>query len=135
MTMPGPRSGTRGAEITLGGQDGVLSGDDLLALAPPDFKLDEITAEFFGGPGPIASYDMPFDQADRSLLAIEYEEFARAIESGNPPEVDATTGMKALALTYALLESGEVGAPVTLDDVMEGRATEYQRSIDADNGV
>lgn len=135
MTMPGPRSGTRGAEITLNGQDGVLSGDDLLALAPSDFRLDDITAEFFGGPGPIASYKMTFEQADRTLLAIEYEEFARAVESGEPPEVDATVGMKALALSYALLESGEVGAPVSLDDVMEGRVAEYQRSIDADNGV
>ena len=62
-------------------------------------------------------------------------EFAQAVESGNPPEVDATVGMKALALSYALLESGEVGAPVSLDDVMEGRVAEYQRSIDADNGV
>ena len=135
MTMPGPRSGTRGAEITLNGRDGVLSGGDLLAIVPPDFQLDAITAEFFGGPGPIASYNMPFEQADRTLLAIEYEEFAQAVESGNPPEVDATAGMKALALSYALLESGEVGAPVSLDDVMEGRVAEYQRSIDADNGV
>ena len=135
MTMPRPRSGTQGAEITLSGQDGVLSGDDLLELAPPDFKLDDITAEFFGGARPIASYDMPFEQADRTLLAIEYEEFAQAVESGESPEVDATAGMKALALSYALLESGEVGAPVSLDDVMEGRVAEYQRSIDADNGV
>ena len=49
--------------------------------------------------------------------------------------MDATAGMKALALSYALLESGEVGAPVSLDDVMEGQVAEYQRSIDADNGV
>ncbi len=140
MTMPGPRSGTRGAEITLNahegnGHEGVLSGDDLLTLVPPDFKLDEITGKFFGGTAPIASYDMPFEQADRTLLAIEYEEFAQAVESGNPPEVDATAGMKALALSYAMLESGEVGVPVSLDDVMEGRVAEYQRSIDADNGV
>ena len=51
------------------------------------------------------------------------------------PEVDATVGMKALALSYALLESGEVGAPVTLDEVMDGTVAEYQQSIDEDNGV
>ena len=134
MTMPGPRSGVKGAVIKLDANDAEISGDDLLSMVPADFRLDEITAAYFGD-APISSYDMPFEQADRTLLAIEYEEFARCAVSGAQPEVDATVGMKALALSYALLESGEIGAPVTLNEVMDGTVAEYQRSIDEDNGV
>ena len=135
MKLPGPRSGTAGAVITLEGHTGEISGDDLLPLAPADFKLDDITATFFGGADPFASYDMDFEQADRTLLAIEYEEFAQAAQTGEPPEVNAQVGMKALGLSYAILESGEIGEPVGLSDVLEGRVAEYQRSIDEDNNV
>jgi predicted dehydrogenase len=134
MTMPGPRSGTRGGVVHLDGEDDAISGDELLALAPTGYKHDEITAAFFGE-GPIASYDMPFEQADRTLLAIEYEELVRCAESRSRPEVDAEAGMKALALAYALLESGEAGRPVTLSEVMSGDVAIYQNSIDAENGV
>ena len=43
--------------------------------------------------------------------------------------------MDALALAYALMESGLKGAPVTVDDVAEGRSSEFQDEIDAEMGI
>ncbi len=133
MKMPGARSG-RGPVLMLEGEEEPLEGDRLLELAG-DFSLDEITAPFFGGPGPIASYDMPFEQVDATLVGIECQDFAQAIQTGGRPEVDSIVGMKPVALAYAVLESGEMGAPVAMSDVLEGTVAEYQRSIDEENGI
>ena len=133
MILPPSRTG-RGPVVMLDGRDQPIEGDGLLALVP-DFRLDPITAAFFGGESPIASYNMPFDRIDRTLVAIEYEDFARAIGTGTRPEVDAEAGMAAVALSYSLMESGELGAPVALTDVLEGRAEEYQKPVNQANAL
>ena len=50
---------------------------------------------------------------------------------GSEPEVSAEEGRRDLALTYAPFESGVLGRAVTLEEVLSGSASVYQREIDA----
>jgi len=43
--------------------------------------------------------------------------------------------MNALALAYGLMESGQSGRPVVVDDVAEGRTSSFQDEIDAEMGI
>ena len=43
--------------------------------------------------------------------------------------------MDALALAYALMESGLKGAPVSVDDVTEGRTSAFQDDIDTEMNI
>ena len=127
----GVRSG-RPLRVWRGGA-GPLDDADLLALVP-DFALDPLTAELFGGDR-LARYDLPFTQADRKLLALELGELAEAIDSGAPVEVDIDAGEAAVALVLAVHESSEAGAMLALDDVRGGRVSAYQDVTDRKLGL
>ena len=43
--------------------------------------------------------------------------------------------MDALALAYALMESGVSGTSVTVEDVAEGRTSKFQDEIDVEMGI
>ncbi len=111
----------------------VLSGDSLLALVP-DWELDAKTAALWGGKR-MASYDMPWEEIDRKVIAIEYQDFVEAVEQGREPEVGPEAGMAALGLLYAVLESGHARASVRLDDVLSGNVAAYQREINEAAGI
>jgi predicted dehydrogenase len=106
-----------------------MSGERLLELVP-DFHLDAITAALFGGER-MASYAMPFPDADRKLLAIEIHELADCIIEGKIPEVDGLVGRKAVAICYAAFESSCLNRPVTLDEIEDERACTYEAEINA----
>ncbi len=126
------RSG-KGPEIRR--QNGsAVKGDALLKLVP-DWRLDDKTAALWGGHRRIASYEMPFEEIDRKVIAIEYQDFVEAIENRREPEVGPEDGMKALGLLYAVLESGESGKPVKLSDVLSGSVSAYQREINEAAGL
>src|SRR5262249_54756188 len=96
----------------------------------PEFHLDETTAALFGGER-LWRYEFPFPETDRKIIAIEYHDFGKAIREGGPPEVTADLGARAVAIAYALLESGLSGVAVRVDDVLSGRIDAYQQEIDA----
>lgn len=107
-----------------------LTGEAILPLVP-DFELDDVTATLFGGPR-VASYDLGFGGADRALLAVEYAEFGACIRTRTAPEVGLHEGLRAIAVCYAMMESGAAGGTVLeVDSVLDGTAREYQASIDA----
>jgi len=110
-----------------------VAGEAILELVP-DFHLDEITARLFDGDR-LASYDFSFPEADRKLLAIEYHEFGECVLSGRPPEVDAYRGRKAMALVYAIMESGVLNRPVTLAEVEEEVVGSYEAEINDHLGI
>ena len=131
MALPVDRSGGHIQLQPAGKQP--LPVSDLLDLAP-DFHLDAATASLFGGER-LAEYQFSFPETDRKLLAVEYADFAEAIRGKHPPEVGAEQGARAVALSYALLESGLVGLPVTVAEVLAEQVAEYQRSIDESMGL
>lgn len=127
LSIPGDRSGR---PLLLTRDDGTrLEGATVLDLVPA-FRLDAITAALFGGDR-LGTYDFSFPETDRKLIAVEYHDFADAIRTGRAPEVGAEAGTRAVALSYAILESGHAGQPVTLKDVLSGRVNAYQSEIDA----
>ena len=130
LIRTGSRSG-RPAEIRREGES--IKGDELLALVP-DFRLDDVTAGLWGSDR-IGSYQLDFRETDRKVVAIEYADFARAIASGGQPEVGPKEGMAALALAYGVMESGDAGEPVNVDDVVSGAVSKFQDDIDRTMGI
>ncbi len=134
MQMPPTRTGIPPSIYIESAQE-PLSGRQMLDLVP-DWELDEVTAQFFGGTHRMSSYDVGFEAIDRILVAIEMAELASAIQSNNRRvEVDAEVGMKALAVSYGILESGNSGHPVSLADIMDGTVAAYQSEIDLEAGI
>jgi predicted dehydrogenase len=131
MALPVDRSGGRILLQPAGQQ--ALPAESLLDLVP-DFHLDAATARLFGGER-LAEYQIGFAETDRKLLAVEYADFAGAIRGEHPPEVGAEQGARAVAISYALLESGLAGRPVTVAEVLDEQLDAYQQSIDESLGL
>jgi len=110
-----------------------LNDDDVLAQVP-DFALDPLTAELFGGDR-LARYDFEFGEADSKLIAIELAELALAIDGRTSVEVDIDMGEEAVALVLAVHESSESGGLVQFDDVGSGRVSAYQDVADSTLGL
>ncbi|QMU96446.1 Gfo/Idh/MocA family oxidoreductase [Microbacterium esteraromaticum] len=127
VDIPKDRSGEP-LVVTLEGSR-TFTGAEILPLVP-GFQLDDATAALFGGERATA-YGLDFETVDRLLLAVEYAEFGACIASRSRPEVGFDEGMRAIAVCYAMMESGAAGgAIVKVDDVLGGAVREYQRSID-----
>jgi predicted dehydrogenase len=131
ISLPVDRSGGR-IGLHIAGK-GEIRADSLLDLVP-DFRLDAVTAGLFGGER-LAEYSFSFAETDRKLLAVEYADFAGAIRGEHAPEVDAAQGARSVAVAYALLESGALGRPVTIAEVLAEAIDDYQRSIDQGMGL
>jgi hypothetical protein len=130
MDLPGDRSGR---EISISLDNEQYEGEALLELVP-DFCLDEATTALFGGQR-MWQYNFPFPETDRKIIAIEYADFARAIDEGRQPEVNAEMGTRSVAVSYGILESGQAGRVVTVDEVMEDKTNTYQQEINESMGL
>ncbi len=131
MTLPGDRSG-RVISLQIDGQ-GTINDEKLLDLVP-DFHLDAVTTDLFGGDR-LWQYDSAFGNTDAKIIAIEYGEFAEAIAGNHPIEVDAYQGTRSVAISYAMLESGATGQIVHLDKMLDESINTYQRKIDDGLGI
>ena len=125
IRLPGARSG-KPVLITRLGEDAPLSPEAALEMVP-DFRLDDQTAALFDGKRRLASYDLDFRQTDAKNIAIELQDFGRAILDGRAPDVTGETGLEAVALVYAILESGHARQAVSFADVLEDRVNAYQQ--------
>ncbi len=132
LYRPPSRRGTGPRIVRMDGSE--VEGDDLLDTVP-DFELDATTAALWDDAYRLHSYEMDFRQIDAKIIAIEYMDFARAVAENGRPEVGSDEGMAALALTYGILESGEIGQPVAIDDVVSGKVNRLQSEIDAAAGI
>lgn len=124
MELPGDRSGQ---PLSIARDGKTLQSEELLELVP-DFALDEATACLFGGER-LWQYSFPFPETDRKLIAIEYADFAEAIDKGQQPEVDGYMGMRSVAVSYGIMESGQADRPVTMDEIMADNTNDYQQEI------
>ena len=133
LRLPGFRAG-RPVQVALAGGLSPVAQKDLMRQVP-DFRLDETTARVFGGRDKLYSYDAPIEHTTRKTLAVELQDFADAILSGRRPEVAGEEGLDAVALSYAILESGHVAQPVSFDDVRSDRVNTYQQQINESVGL
>ena len=103
--------------------------DERILSYAPSYRLSPIAAELFGGERPW-TYSLDFNDTDSRILALEYHELGECVLTGREPEVTGEEARADVALTYAPFEAGRLGRPVSLDDLIEGRADVYQREID-----
>lgn len=123
-----PAKQRRGNPLTITLDDGeIITGDQVLELVP-DFHLDELTSRLFGSDR-LGSYDAPFEDADKFLVALEYYELGQCIADGVKPEVDAYVGRKDLAVCNAALESSILGRSVTIKEIENEETSVYESSI------
>ncbi len=125
LDLPNDRSGHH---IVLHRWRGERIDDGRILDLVPDFRLDPTTAALFGGDR-LWRYELPFQEIDGKLIAVEYDDLARAIHGERPVEVDLAQGTRSVAVSYAMLESGVAQRVVTLDEVLDERLDEYQREI------
>jgi len=109
-----------------------ISGEDILETFTV-FPDEDVTVKLF--PEGLTHYELPFQEVDRRLIAIELYDFADAVIQGRKPEVDGPGGLKAVALTYAICESACLNKPVKVRDVENGKISNYQREIDEAWGI
>ena len=114
--------------------DGTVIDDARILDYAPSYRLNPLMAEFFGGER-VWTYDFTFNEVDSKIIASEYYELGECIRTGAAPEVTGEEGRADVALTYAPFESGRLGRPVTLDDMLARRAYIYQGEIDETLGL
>lgn len=131
MTLPGDRSG-QVISLQIDGH-ATIEDEKLLDLVP-EFQLDAVTTDLFGG-NRLWQYDLPFADTDAKIIAIEYGDFAEAIAGKRTIEVDAYQGTRSVAISYAMLESGTTGQIVHIDNMLDESINTYQREIDDGLGI
>jgi predicted dehydrogenase len=114
--------------------DGTVIDDQRILDYAPSYRLSPQAAELFGGER-VWSYEFPFNETDAKLIALEYYELGECLRTGAKPEMTGEEGRADVALTYAPFESGRLGRPVTLEDMLSSRADVYQREIDIEMGL
>jgi len=131
LESPGDRNG-RPLKLHL--DDGTTIQDQRLLEYAPSYRLSPLAAELFGGER-VWTYSFDFNDTDAKIVALEYHELGECIANGQPPEVTGEEARLDLALNYAPFEAGRLGRPVTLDELIQGRADAYQREIDQTLGI
>jgi predicted dehydrogenase len=131
LECPGDRNGR---PIKIHFDDGTLIDDERVLEYAPSYRLSPLASDLFGGER-IWTYNLEFNTTDSKILALEYFELGECVQSGAVPEVSGEEARADVALTYAPFEAGRLGRPVTLDDLVAGRADGYQREIDEQIGL
>lgn len=131
LECPGDRNG-RPIKLTL--DDGVVIDDARILEYAPGYRLSPLAAELWGSERPW-TYNLDFNDTDSRILALEYYELGECIRTGTAPEVTGEEARADVALVYAPIESGRLGRPVTLEEMIAATADVYQREIDEHLGL
>ncbi|MFN8522266.1 MAG: Gfo/Idh/MocA family oxidoreductase [Chloroflexota bacterium] len=126
LECPGDRNGR---PIKLHLDDGTVIEDERILDHAPSYRLSPLAAELFGGER-VWTYDFDFNDTDSRILALEYHELATCALEGRTPEVTGEEARADIALAYAPIESGRLAGSVSRDDLISGRAQEYQSEVD-----
>jgi predicted dehydrogenase len=94
----------------------------------PDFALEPVTAALFGAQR-LLGYDLEWATTDANLVAIEQDDFFRAVMEHRPPEVDARQGLRSVAVINGMVESDRVGRRIDIEDVLNGRIAVYENEL------
>ena len=109
------------------GTQGCLKGNEIFADDGSLGTADELLATT--APSEVLDHFFPGDLRDP--FGLELLDFAQACLTGSEMEASADEGVVDLAMAYSLLESSELGAPVSVDDVLSGAVGGYQAAINA----
>lgn len=131
LECPGDRNGR---PIKLHLDDGTVVSDEKILEFAPNYQLEPLAAELFGGER-VWTYSLDFNDTDSRILALEYYELGKCSMTGARPEVTGEEARADVALAYAPIESGRSGGPVTLDDLVTGRVASYLNEVDGMLGL
>lgn len=131
LQCPGDRNGR---PVILHLDDDVTIDDARILDYAPSYKLSPLAAELFGGER-VWTYSFEFNDTDSRILALELFELGECVRTGSKPEVSGEEGRADVALTYGPFESGRLGRPVTLAELVSNEADSYQREIDQQIGL
>jgi len=126
LEAPPDRSG-RPVKVTL--NHGKQISSETLLKDLKVFSPEDVTPKFF--PEGLSKYNLPFQEIDRRLIALELYDFVEALIKERKPEVDGIEGMKDVALAYAMCESACLNRPVKVKDVEDGSICVYQEEINS----
>ena len=113
------------------GTRGVLKGTEVVL----DGGTRAGAADLFKSQASPAQVERWFPSGITEPFALELLDFLRSVETGKPMETDGMEGLRALACSYAVLESYAANRPVKVEDVLTGKADAYQREIDEHYGL
>lgn len=71
----------------------------------------------------------------RETVTIECWDFLDSVATRRKPEVDGWEGLKAKAISMAILESSVAGRSVTMEEVLSGQVDAYQRPLNQRWGI
>ena len=131
LECPGDRNG-RPIKLTL--DNGTVIDDGRILDYAPSYRLSPLAADLWGDPRPW-TYSLDFNETDSRILALEYYELGECIRTGARPEVTGEEARADVAMVYAPIESGRLGRPVTLEEMISATADAYQREIDEHLGL
>jgi predicted dehydrogenase len=131
LESPGDRNG-RPLKLHLDGGQSI--DDERILEHAPSYRLEPLAAELFGGERPW-TYSFEFNDTDSRILALEYHELGECIRTGGKPEMTGEEGRADVALTYAPFESGRLGRPLRLEELISGEADPYLREVDEQLGL
>ena len=129
MSVPRDRTG-QPVVVELGSRR--LLGAELRAELG-GFQLEGVAASFFGAEG--TEYEMAFEEVDAATIAIELDDFLRAVAGGRSPEVDGRDGLLAVAAVWAVAESHQCGSVVAIAEVADGTISAAQDEVDETIGL
>ena len=78
---------------------------------------------------------MAFEEVDAATIAIELDDFLRAVAGGRSPEVDGRDGLLAVAAVWAVAESHQCGSVVAIAEVADGTISAAQDEVDETIGL
>jgi predicted dehydrogenase len=116
--------------LVIYGTRGCLKGDTLLLDGAAPRSATEL---FLQGADP-TTREAFFPAGLTDPFALASYDFLGAIAAGRDPEASGSTGLNDLAAAFGICESAALGRPVTLDEVLDGRAAVYQADIDRHYG-
>jgi len=124
-----------GENSTLGrwiyGSKGVVKEDNL--VLDNGFRMNASTFFMLNAPAQLREKYFPSGMLDS--VSIELYDFFVSIQRGGRPETDGMEGYKAMAISYAVIESSYANCPVSVRDVEELKVENYQREINEKLGI
>ena len=130
MTVPPDRSD---GDVVVHLADRELMGSELideLNKRGAFININDVTKAVLGPDG-TGGKGAAWADVDAGYLAVEIADFIDAVAQKRAPEVDGMGGLRALAVVYAILESGVAKREVSVNEVLDGRLHAYQDDIDA----
>ena len=113
------------------GRNGSLKGLRFTADGGAATDLGEAGRDLVGAAG----YDAWFPAGVTDSKALQFLDFARAVERRGSPEASGRQGLMELACAFAIVESGLRRAAVRVDDVLSGAVDAWQRPVDLALGL